>query len=144
VILGIVEGVYCMATVTAKEVLNRVIAILEERERNYDSPLDNFERIAQVNSVVVGQALSAEQVAAWNIGQKLARLAYGMDNGLDCSDHWLDIVGYAVCGYRCQLEKEEREKGLLDYTATFTLTPEQSEDLTAQLKAALEQAGSLE
>lgn len=86
---------------TAAEILNEVRAVLEERERNYDDPVRNFTRIADIWTIQLegvladGQSITPEKVAELMIGMKLAREMHQHKR-----DNYDDIIGYAVCGSR--------------------------------------------
>jgi hypothetical protein len=63
--------------------------ITGERNQTYDHPLDNFERIAAIWSVVLGIKVTPEQVGLCMVGVKLAREAY-----LPKRDNLVDGAGY--------------------------------------------------
>lgn len=74
-----------------------------DREQDYGSPENNFERIAKLwEAYVRGKCVSSDadvcfaphDVAAMLILLKVARVASG--NAKD--DNWVDIAGYAACG----------------------------------------------
>ncbi len=67
-----------------------------ERDAQYGSPADNFARIAKIWSVVLGITVSEEDVAMCMVGLKMAR--YASKSGFQ-PDTWIDIAGYAGCGY---------------------------------------------
>ena len=66
------------------------------RRRDYDDPLPNHQRIANVWNVQVGRKLktelSARDVGMMMIGLKLARDAFSPK-----PDNLVDIIGYAQC-----------------------------------------------
>lgn len=90
-----------MTTTTSREILERVITVLEEREANYDHPHANFQRIADLDSVILGHTVTTVEVALLNIAQKIGRLVFALRQGKDLTDHFIDIIGYTVCAYRC-------------------------------------------
>lgn len=67
-----------------------------ERNKQYGAPEDNFERTAQIWSVILGVPISNEDVAMMMVGLKVAR--YASKSGYQ-PDTWIDIAGYAGCGY---------------------------------------------
>lgn len=92
-------------------VLPRIEALREaakiisgDRDKQYGGPEDNFTRIATVWSVLFGRTFTAEDVAMAMVGVKLARFA--SDAGFQ-PDTWIDIAGYAGCGYEVGIRKGE-------------------------------------
>lgn len=86
-----------------QKVIPRVAALREaaglisgDRDKQYGGPEENFTRIAKIWSVILGQEVLAEDVAMMMIGLKVAR--YAARSGFQ-PDTWVDIAGYAGCGY---------------------------------------------
>lgn len=67
-----------------------------ERNKQYGGPEENFSRTAQIWSVIMGIEFTAEDVAMMMVGLKVAR--YASKSGFQ-PDTWIDIAGYAGCGY---------------------------------------------
>jgi hypothetical protein len=87
----------------ATQVLPRVEALREaakivtqDRNANYGDPEINFSRTAKIWSVILGHDITNEQVAMMMVGLKMARFAHGSKFQ---PDTWIDIAGYAGCGY---------------------------------------------
>jgi hypothetical protein len=70
--------------------------IAGDRDVQYGGPEENFTRIAKIWSVIVGVEISPEDVAMMMVGLKVAR--YASKSGFQ-PDTWIDIAGYAGCGY---------------------------------------------
>jgi hypothetical protein len=70
--------------------------ISSERNEQYGPPEENFDRISRLWSVVLGVEVSKEDVAMCMIALKMAR--YASRSGYQ-PDTWIDIAGYAGCGY---------------------------------------------
>lgn len=91
------------ATNTTPAVAPRVEALREaariiagDRDVQYGGPEENFTRIAKIWSVLFGREFTTEDVAMAMVGLKMAR--YASNSGFQ-PDTWIDIAGYAGCGY---------------------------------------------
>jgi hypothetical protein len=101
-----------------QDVKPRVAALREaatiisgDRDTQYGGPEENFERIAKVWSVITKYEFTREDVAMMMVGLKLAR--YGSKSGFQ-PDTWVDIAGYAGCGYEVgQLEAQNKQETAL-------------------------------
>jgi hypothetical protein len=79
------------------EALREAAGIINgDRNKQYGNPEDNFERTAKIWSVILGIEISNEDVAMMMVGLKVAR--YASKSGYQ-PDTWVDIAGYAGCGY---------------------------------------------
>ena len=79
------------------EALREAAGIINgDRNKQYGNPEDNFERTAKIWSVILGIDISNEDVAMMMVGLKVAR--YASKSGYQ-PDTWVDIAGYAGCGY---------------------------------------------
>lgn len=70
--------------------------INSERNVQYGPPKENFNRIARLWSVVLAKEITEEDVAMCMVALKMAR--YASKSGYQ-PDTWIDIAGYAGCGY---------------------------------------------
>lgn len=74
-----------------------------ERNKNYGSPTENFERIAAFwnvqldNKLKPGEVITAGDVADLMIAVKLARSVNQPKR-----DNYVDIAGYSACGWECR------------------------------------------
>lgn len=83
---------------TREAVLQEALAIVtQDRNVDYDTPERNFEVIAQLWEVYLGHPVYASDVAVMNILQKVSRILTSPAK----KDHWVDIAGYAACGFEC-------------------------------------------
>ena len=85
----------------------REAARLIDSERNavYGPPAENFGVIARLWSEIKGIPFSAEDVAMMMVAVKMGRYASGARSGAEFhADTWVDIAGYAGCGYEVGLE----------------------------------------
>lgn len=76
-----------------------------QRDAQYGGPEDNFGRIAKIWSVVLGIDISREDVAMMMVGLKVARFAN--KSGFQ-ADTWVDIAGYAACGYEVGIKETQK------------------------------------
>jgi|AntRauMFilla1563_2_1112583.scaffolds.fasta_scaffold50883_3 hypothetical protein len=95
---------------TAQE-LPRVEALREaakiiagDRDKQYGGPESNFSNIAKVWSVIFQREFTTEDVAMAMVGLKVAR--YAANSGFQ-ADTWIDIAGYAGCGYEVGKKLDE-------------------------------------
>ena len=82
----------------------RIIA--GERDLQYGGPEENFERIARIWSVILGINVTQEDVGMLMVGLKIAR--YANRSGVQ-PDTWIDIAGYAGCGYEVGRKQAEKD-----------------------------------
>lgn len=81
-----------------------------DRNKNYGSPVDNFSNTAKLLTIRFehmlkdGVEFTADDVATIQILTKLSRMITSPGK----KDHWLDIAGYAGCGWEC-IEAGARE-----------------------------------
>jgi hypothetical protein len=76
------------------EVLDLAKVTLVDRGADYGDARVNFDRIAVMWTVIMGQKVTRAQVAQCMICLKLSRLAETPSH----EDSWLDIVAYAALG----------------------------------------------
>lgn len=90
-------------TVTARaDLLEEAIKIIVgDRNVQYGEPTADFKRTADLLSAlefsVSGKPLEPHHVAVIGVALKLSRLTWSPTK----HDHWLDIAGYAGCGWEC-------------------------------------------
>jgi hypothetical protein len=99
---------------TAAEILDSVKAVLEERERNYDHPLPNFNRIAYYWDGYIRdrQKLCEQQGVTFHITAKdiallMILMKVAREQFQSKEDNWLDMIGYAMCGLRIAASPDE-------------------------------------
>ena len=68
--------------------------VADDRQRVYGAPYQNFGRIAQLWSVILGRAISRAEVALCMDAVKTARLIQTPDD----EDGWIDKCGYSAIG----------------------------------------------
>lgn len=84
--------------------------VLKERNAAYGEPTQDFERIAKLwdilfNSPKPDHHFQSHHVAIAMICLKLSRLTWSPGN----FDSWVDIAGYAACGWETVVEEEKRK-----------------------------------
>lgn len=96
-----------------EQTLYRVEALREaariiagERDLQYGGPEENFERIARIWSVILGINITQEDVGMLMVGLKIAR--YANRSGFQ-PDTWIDVAGYAGCGYEVGRKQAEKD-----------------------------------
>ena len=96
--------------------------ITQDRNKSYGEPDEDFQRIAAIASslgfrINEGDAireLHGSDVATFMICLKLSRLAWMPTH----RDSWLDIAGYAGCGYETAVLEEERRSVVINADET--------------------------
>lgn len=68
--------------------------IADDRQRVYGTPDQNFGRIAQLWSVILGRSISRAEVALCMDAVKTARLIQSPED----EDGWIDKCGYSAIG----------------------------------------------
>ena len=68
-----------------------------DRNAQYGPPTQDFDRTAQMWSAYLGIRVSSHDVAALMCLLKLSRIRWSPEK----RDHWVDIAGYAACGWEC-------------------------------------------
>lgn len=74
--------------------------ITGDRNAQYGEPHQDFARTAEMWSAYFGIPIEAHQVAGAMILLKISRTVWSPDK----YDHWLDIAGYAACGYEAHVK----------------------------------------
>ena len=81
--------------------------ITGDRNKAYGSPTQNFTNTAEIWTALLrhklraGEQIEPAEVASLMVGLKLARTV-----GQPKRDNWVDMAGYAGCGYEAQIESE--------------------------------------
>lgn len=90
-----------------KQLLSRAEeCVLKERNASYGEPDQDFQRIADIWSVLFNRKFSTHEVALALVALKLSRLVHSPGH----FDSWTDIAGYAACGWECAVLGEKRKK----------------------------------
>lgn len=74
-----------------------------DRNNAYGPPSQDFARTAQMWSAYLGVPVEARDVAAMMAMLKLSRIRWSPER----RDHWVDLAGYAACGWDC-VQAEDR------------------------------------
>lgn len=75
-------------------------AVCSDRNKHYGDPEDNFEDIAKLWTAYKNVTFTRGDVAVFMMLVKIAR----MKTSPDLKDHWVDIAGYAACGWPATLK----------------------------------------
>ena len=70
-----------------------------ERNNSYGPPQQDFTKTAAMWAAILGIDVDAKEVALCMIALKLSRATWSAKR-----DNWVDIAGYARCGYMCERE----------------------------------------
>ena len=89
-----------METSSRSAFLETVNALITgDRNVQYGEPTQDFERTARLWSVYLDKDLSPHDVAVCQILLKISRITHNPTK----EDSWIDIAGYAACGWECLL-----------------------------------------
>jgi hypothetical protein len=80
-------------TMNGKRLLEQSISTIEERQKMYGSPKENFEHIAKRWSLLLGTTITPSQVGLMMLDLKIARLQKNPGH----YDSLIDVAGYAAC-----------------------------------------------
>jgi hypothetical protein len=100
---------------------------LDERERNYDHPYENFERISKFTALLDEVPDGPTKIAMEGIMWKMARLVFAIQRRLPYDDGFLDVAGYAILAinvYKEELEREREKKEDSERKASMRGAPE--------------------
>lgn len=81
-------------------------AVMKDRAREYGNPEDSFNEISRLWSWYLGKDVSALDVSIMMILLKMARCKCNPAH----LDNFVDIAGYAVCGYGITDRLESSDK----------------------------------
>ena len=76
-----------------KRLLEQSISTIEERQKTYGSPKENFEHIAKRWSLLLGTTITPAQVGLMMLDLKIARLQKNPGH----YDSLVDVAGYTAC-----------------------------------------------
>lgn len=88
--------------------LGAIEAITKQRNNEYGPPTQDFTRTAAFWSFLFahklkdGELFESYDIALAQIALKLSRATWSPEK----QDHWLDIAGYAGCGWECVVDEE--------------------------------------
>ncbi len=78
-----------------EDILTEALRITtRDRNRAYGPPAQEFSRLAIMWSEIIGVRVSAKQVALCMVALKINRALHS-----DKRDNWVDMAGYARCGF---------------------------------------------
>jgi hypothetical protein len=93
-----------MSTFDPSKRFQKVIEIIKERQKSYDAPERNFQRIADGWSGILNIKVTPEQVALCMCYVKLIREAHSHS-----TDNVDDLIGYSICLAQIVAAKEPEE-----------------------------------
>lgn len=80
--------------------------ITGDRNNHYGPPTQDFSKSAAILDALGykgpdGRAIVPHDIAIMAMAIKLSRISWSPGE----EDHWVDIAGYAACGYECAIEE---------------------------------------
>lgn len=92
---------------TRAEILDAAkVCVCGNRENEYGSPENNFQRIADLWSVYKDIKFTSNDVAMMMALLKIARIKTGTGK----EDSYIDLAGYAACGAEISTNNEKEKK----------------------------------
>lgn len=92
---------------TRAEILDAAkVCVCGNRENEYGSPENNFQRIADLWSVYKDIKFTSNDVAMMMALLKIARIKTGTGE----EDSYIDLAGYAACGAEISTNNEKEKK----------------------------------
>lgn len=79
--------------------------ICGDRNAAYGEPDQDFQRTAAIWSVMFDRPFTGHEVALAMVALKLSRLSWSPGR----YDSWVDVAGYAGCGWDCAVAQEKRK-----------------------------------
>jgi hypothetical protein len=87
-----------MKPLGAEDVLEEALRLTSgDRQASYGPPEQDFKKTAAMWSAILGADVKATDVALCMIALKLSRATWAKKR-----DNWVDIAGYARCGFQCE------------------------------------------
>ena len=85
--------------------------IMGDRNNQYGPPTQDFDRTAMILNAMGyrrpgGGPLVGHDIAILVMTVKLSRIVWSPEK----FDHWVDVIGYAGCGWECVVSEQEKEK----------------------------------
>jgi len=92
-----------------------------DRDEQYGDPISDFRTTAEMWSAYLSRRLGApvslepHDVAALMCCLKLARISWSYDK----DDNWIDLAGYAACGWDCVVEENPSNNSADDVSSAL-------------------------
>jgi len=96
---------------TKEKIINKAFKTVGERNDHYGTPLENFERIAELWSCHIDKKISVYDVGVMLILLKIARSKHDKLH----EDTWIDIAGYAGATAEATFLDEEINKEMREW-----------------------------
>lgn len=95
---------------TRREILDAAMTCVNgDRDQQYGKPEDSFSIIAKFWTAYLnrtGMTIDRKDVAAMLGLMKIARISTGVQK----TDNWIDLAGYAACGGECESQNSDTSK----------------------------------
>jgi len=84
--------------------------ITGDRQRDYDHPLDDYQKVVTIFEALTGNKLSVEHAILFMVSVKMARLRTNLDKDSLHHDSIVDAAGYLGCLSMAHEEKNRRSQ----------------------------------
>lgn len=105
----------------SEDILQEALRITtQDRNRSYGPPEEEFKRVAAMWSNIIGATVLPKHVALCMIALKINRALHS-----EKRDNWVDIAGYARCGYLTEenLRRMEIEAKIAEWHGNDCMKP---------------------
>jgi hypothetical protein len=97
--------------VNGAEILTEAYQLITgDRNRDYDHPLDDYQKVVDIYRALTGIDLSVEQAILFMVSVKMARIRTNLERDVLHRDSVVDAAGYLGCLSAAVAERHDRSR----------------------------------